>query len=57
MLRDVVEEKVTPAYARREYGVVVVETEGPGVWSLDLSATGSLREQMRTVAADQAFGD
>ena len=57
VLRDVIEEKVTPAYARREYGVVVVETEGPGAWRLDLSATRNLREQIRTTAADQAFGD
>ena len=52
VLRDVIEEKVTPAGARREYGVVVVETEGPGAWRLDLAATGSLRGRMRTAAAD-----
>ena len=57
MLRDVNEDKVTPAYARREYGVVVVESEDPGAWGLDLSATRSLREQMRTSAADPASGD
>ena len=57
VLRDVTEEKVTPAHARREYGVVLVEAESPGAWSLDLSATRNLREQMRAAAADQAFGD
>ena len=57
MLRDVIEDKVTPAYARREYGVVVVEAEGPGAWRLDLPATRGLREQKRAAAADPAFGD
>ena len=51
VLRDVVEEKVSLANARREYGVVLVEPDGPGAWSLDLLATRSLRDQMRTAAA------
>ena len=52
VLRDVIEEKVTPAHAQREYGVVLVDSEEPGVRTLDLAATEQLRERMRTVAAD-----
>ena len=52
VLRDVIEEKVTSEHAQCEYGVVVVESEGPGAWVLDLPATEHLRERMRTAAAD-----
>ena len=52
VLRDVIQEKVTPEHAEREYGVVLVEPEDSGGWSLDLSATENLREQLRTAAAD-----
>ena len=52
VLRDVIEEKVTREHAEREYGVVLVESEGPGAWALDLQATEQLRGQMRTTAAD-----
>ena len=52
VLRDVIEEKVTREHAEREYGVVLVESEGDGAWTLDLPATENLREQMRTAAAD-----
>ena len=52
VLSDVIQEKVTPEHAEREYGVVLVESEDAGEWSLDLSATENLREQLRTAAAD-----
>ena len=52
VLRDVIEEKVTREHAEREYGVVLVESEGPGAWALDIQATEHLRGQMRTTAAD-----
>ena len=51
VLRDVIQEKVTPEHAEREYGVVLVESEDHGEWSLDPSATENLREQLRTAAA------
>ena len=44
--------KVTPEHAQHEYGVVLVDSEEPGVRTLDLAATEQLRERMRTVAAD-----
>ena len=51
VLRDVIEEKVTPAGAERDYGVVVRRGlgngSGTGGWTLDLPATGRLRERMR----------
>jgi N-methylhydantoinase B len=44
VLRDVLEEKITPAYARREYGVVIDEaTDAVGA-----DATRELRAAMRT---------
>ena len=52
VLRDVIEEKVTREHAQHEYGVVLVESEGDGAWTLDLPATENLREQMLTAAAD-----
>ena len=52
MLRDVIEEKVTREHAQHEYGVVLVESEGDGAWTLDLPATENLREQMLAAAAD-----
>ena len=52
VLRDVIEEKVTPEHAQHEYGVVLVELEDDGVWALDLPATEHLRGQMRTAAVD-----
>ena len=52
VLRDVVQEKVTQEHAQREYGVVVAECGETGAWTLDLPATGHLRERMRTAAAD-----
>ena len=52
VLRDVIEEKVTPEHAQHEYGVVLVELEDTGAWTLDVPATENLREQMRTAAAD-----
>ena len=52
VLRDVVEEKVTPEHAKREYGVVLAESEGDGVWGLDVPATKRLRGRMRAAAAD-----
>ena len=40
VLRDVVEEKVTPEHAEREYGVVLArDGENGGAWTLDLPAT------------------
>ena len=50
VLRDVIEEKVTREHAEREYGVVFVKSEGVDAWTLDLSATERLREQMRSAA-------
>ena len=52
VLRDVVEEKVTPEHAEREYGMVLVESEGDGVWRLDVPATEHLRGRLRAAAAD-----
>ena len=52
VLRDVTEEKVTRNHAEREYGVVLVKSEGAGAWTLDLPATERLREQMRTAPAN-----
>ena len=52
VLRDVVEEKVAPEHAQREYGVVLVESESDGVWAIDASATEHLRVRMHTAAAD-----
>ena len=52
VLRDVVEEKVTPEHAEREYGVVIVESGGDGARVLDLPAIERLRGQMRAAAAD-----
>ena len=43
---------MAPEYAQREYGVILVESEGDGVWNLDIPATERLRGQMRTAAAD-----
>lgn len=54
VLRDVVEEKVTPGHAEREYGVVLAEGEGPGAWTLDLPATRRLRARMRAAAPTTA---
>jgi N-methylhydantoinase B len=44
VLHDVLEEKITPAYARREYGVVVDEA----AWRVRTEETVSLRAAMRT---------
>ena len=49
VLRDVVEEKVTPEHAERAYGVVVArDGENGGAWTLDLPATRLLRTELRT---------
>ena len=47
VLRDVVEEKVTPEHAKRAYGVVLSRSGEAGAWSLDSGATRRLREEMR----------
>ena len=52
VLRDVVEEKVTPGHAKREYGVVIVESADDGARVLDLPATEDLRGRMRAAVAD-----
>ena len=52
VLRDVVEEKVTPGHAKREYGVVIVESGDDGARVLDLPATEDLRGRMRAAVAD-----
>ena len=44
VLHDVLEEKITPAYARREYGVVVDEA----AWRVRTEETVALRAAMRT---------
>ena len=51
VLRDVVEEKVTPEHAEREYGVVLARSKDAGTWNLDLPATRRLRGQLRTGTA------
>ena len=51
VLRDIVEEKVTPEHAEREYGVVLARSEDAGTWNLDLPATHRLREELREAAA------
>ena len=43
VLRDVLEEKISPAYARQTYGVVVDETN----WKVDDAATVRLRQERR----------
>ncbi len=49
VLKDVVEEKVSPLHARRAYGVVIAEgADGPEV---DVAATEALRGAMRSAAA------
>jgi N-methylhydantoinase B len=50
VLRDVIEEKVTPAHAEREYGVVIVQ--GAGGPMVDAAATDRLRASLRTQAAE-----
>ena len=52
VLRDVVEEKVSAAAAERDYGVVVrrARASAGSEWTLDLPATGALRERMRAGA-------
>ena len=52
VLRDVVEEKVTPGHAKREYGVVIVESGDDGARVLDLPATEDLRRRMRAAVID-----
>ena len=48
VLRDVIEEKVTPEHAAREYGVVIsIEANGP---RLDAAATGRRRAAARMAA-------
>ena len=49
VLRDVVEEKVTPEHAEREYGVALVNS-GVG-WRVDLARTEELRTRMREARA------
>ena len=53
VLRDVIEEKVTREHAEHAYGVVLVQSGGPGAWTLDLPATGRLREEMRTATSER----
>ena len=56
VLRDIVEEKVTPEHAERAYGVVVArDAENGGAWTLDLGATDRLRAELR--AATPAAAD
>ena len=43
---------MTPEHAQREYGVVLEESEGPGAWTLDVSATERLHGRMRAEVAD-----
>ena len=51
VLRDVVEEKVTPEHAERAYGVVVArDGENGGAWTLDRPATRRLRAELRAAA-------
>ena len=58
VLRDVVEEKVTPEHAERAYGVVLaVDEEAGGAWTLDLPATRRLRSDLRTTVAAPASAD
>ena len=55
VLRDVIEEKVTPEHAERAYGVVVARTAGEsGSWGIDAGATQRLREAMRASPEPEA---
>ena len=47
VLEDVRNEKLTPDYARREYGVVVKSASDEIDWEVDPEATGRLRQKMR----------
>ena len=53
VLRDVIEEKVSAGAAERDYGVVVrrASASAGSAWTLDLPATGKLRERMRASAS------
>ncbi len=55
VLRDVIEERVSAAHARRHYGVVVLESEG--AWALDLGASERLRARMRSAGRNQTALD
>ena len=44
VLRDVMEEKISPAYARREYGVVIDER----MWKIVPEETARLRAAAKT---------
>ena len=54
VLRDIVEEKVTPEHAERAYGVVVAEygDAAPGSLTLDIPATEELRAKLRTATSN-----
>jgi N-methylhydantoinase B len=55
VLRDVIEEKVTPRHAREAYGVVVVDAKP--LPRLDRSATAELRKKMRAGQASLEMSD
>ena len=50
VLRDIVEEKVTPEHAERAYGVVLSRSGDGRAWTVDHTATERLRERVRTAA-------
>ena len=54
VLRDVIEEKVTPGHAKRAYGVVLGRSGDDGAWTVDHLATGRLRERMRAAPGPNA---
>ena len=54
VLRDVVEEKVTPEHAARAYGVVVTRTGETAAWRLDRGATDRLRTELRAATGAAA---
>jgi hypothetical protein len=47
VLEDVLDEKITPAYAAREYGVVI----DPSGARIDMAKTAALRETRRASRA------
>ena len=47
VLDDVLNEKLSPEYARKEYGVALAKDGRGGGWTVDLDDTRRVREQMR----------
>ena len=54
VLRDIVEERVSPAPAEAECFVLVGNTENTGTWTLEFPSPGRLKGEMRTSAHSAA---